>query len=77
MTLNSSIHYCRGLPDVFERYLRYCKDLDFAERPNYAGWKREFLDVAGDWGVRRFFDWEEEEEKRENPLLQVFLKHRY
>ena len=27
---------CRGLPDVFERYLRYCKELDFAERPNYA-----------------------------------------
>ena len=27
---------CKGLPDVFERYLRYCKDLEFAERPNYA-----------------------------------------
>ena len=27
---------CRGLPDVFERYLRYCKELEFAERPNYA-----------------------------------------
>ena len=40
-------------------------------------WKREFLDVAGDWGVRRFFDWEEEEEMKRNPLLRVFLKNRY
>lgn len=52
---------CKGLPDVFERYLRYCKSLEFAERPNYARWRREFLDAAGDWGVRRFFDWEKEE----------------
>ena len=39
-------------------------------------WRREFLDAAGDWGVRRFFDWEEDEAKRENPLLHVFASHR-
>ena len=27
---------CKGLPDVFERYLRYCKGLEFDETPNYA-----------------------------------------
>ena len=67
---------CRGLPDVFVRYLRYCKELEFAERPNYTRWKREFLDATGDWGVRRYFDWEEEESKRENPLFHVFASHR-
>ena len=27
---------CKGLPDVFERYLRYSKDLEFAVRPDYG-----------------------------------------
>ena len=26
---------CRGLPDVFEEFLRYCRRLKFAERPDY------------------------------------------
>ena len=34
--------------------------------------------AAGEWGVRRFFDWEEDEEKmKQNPLLRIFLKHKY
>ena len=41
-------------------------------------WRTEFLEAAGDRGVRRFFDWEEDEERmKQNPLLRVFLKHKY
>ena len=55
---------CKGLPSVFERYLVYCKGLEFADRPNYARWVREFKDAAGDWGVPRIFDWEERKKEK-------------
>lgn len=37
---------CRGLPDVFEEFLRYCRRLKFAERPDYEEWRERFMDLA-------------------------------
>lgn len=41
---------CRGLPDVFEDFLRYCKSLSFAERPDYNRWRNELAELARDNG---------------------------
>ncbi|CAL1712942.1 unnamed protein product [Somion occarium] len=37
---------CRGLPPEFEDFLRYCRRLKFAERPDYQRWKNEFRELA-------------------------------
>ena len=41
---------CRGLPDVFEEFLRYCRRLKFAERPDYDRWREAFMDLAVESG---------------------------
>ena len=41
---------CRGLPDVFEEFLRYCRRLKFAECPDYDEWREQFMDLAVDHG---------------------------
>lgn len=41
---------CRGLPDVFEDFLRYCRRLKFAERPDYDQWREAFMDLAVESG---------------------------
>ncbi|THH04513.1 hypothetical protein EW145_g5469 [Phellinidium pouzarii] len=41
---------CRGLPPVFEEFLRYCRRLRFFDRPNYRQWKERFADLAREKG---------------------------
>ncbi|KAL1748000.1 kinase-like domain-containing protein [Schizophyllum fasciatum] len=41
---------CRGLPSEFEEFLRYCRRLAFAERPDYQLWKDEFQALADEKG---------------------------
>lgn len=41
---------CRGLPPVFEEFLRYCRRLKFFDQPNYAFWRNEFSEVAQEHG---------------------------
>lgn len=33
---------CRGLPPVFEDFLRYCRRLKFLEQPDYNFWREQF-----------------------------------
>ncbi|KZT11826.1 CK1/CK1 protein kinase [Laetiporus sulphureus 93-53] len=44
---------CHGLPDEFEDFLRYCRRLKFAERPDYAMWIDRFRQLASDRGYGR------------------------
>lgn len=37
---------CRGMPDVFEEFLRYCRRLKFSARPDYERWRQAFMDLA-------------------------------
>ncbi|KIK85595.1 hypothetical protein PAXRUDRAFT_831959 [Paxillus rubicundulus Ve08.2h10] len=37
---------CRGMPSEFEEFLRYCRRLKFAERPDYEHWMNEFRELA-------------------------------
>jgi casein kinase 1 len=37
---------CRGLPDEFEEFLRYCRRLQFQECPDYERWREEFRELA-------------------------------
>lgn len=41
---------CRGMPDEFEEFLRYCRKLKFAETPDYGQWIDEFRGVAKSHG---------------------------
>ena len=41
---------CRGLPSVFEEFLRYCRRLKFFDQPDYAYWRTAFADVAKQHG---------------------------
>jgi len=44
---------CRGLPDVFEDFLIYCRKLKFAQLPDYQMWREKFAELARENG------WEE------------------
>ena len=41
---------CRGLPPVFEDFLRYCRRLKFFEQPDYRHWREQFADLAKEMG---------------------------
>lgn len=41
---------CRGLPNEFEEFLRYCRRLKFAECPDYDRWVEEFKELAKEEG---------------------------
>ena len=41
---------CRGMPDEFEEFLRYCRKLKFAETPDYGRWIDEFREVVKSHG---------------------------
>ena len=43
---------CRGLPPVFEEFLRASRKLDFAARPDYEHWIEEFRDLADEYGFK-------------------------
>ncbi|KAF8558311.1 CK1/CK1 protein kinase [Imleria badia] len=48
---------CRGMPSEFEEFLRYCRRLKFAERPDYEHWMNEFQALAHENGfteIHRF-----------------------
>lgn len=37
---------CTGLPPTFAKFLIYCDELDFEERPDYCKWKAEFASIG-------------------------------
>ncbi|KAF8631803.1 hypothetical protein AX17_005018 [Amanita inopinata Kibby_2008] len=41
---------CRGLPPEFEEFLRYCRHLNFYDKPDYAKWVGEFGSLAVESG---------------------------
>ncbi|KAI0062944.1 CK1/CK1 protein kinase [Artomyces pyxidatus] len=42
---------CRGLPEQFEDFLRYCRSLAFTANPDYAEWRERFRDLAKEVGL--------------------------
>ena len=42
---------CRGLPPVFEDFLRYCRKLEFAAMPDYQHWIEEFRVLADEYNL--------------------------
>lgn len=42
---------CRGLPNEFEEFLRYCRRLKFVECPDYWRWVDEFRTLLGKKGL--------------------------
>ncbi|KAJ3008899.1 hypothetical protein NUW54_g2981 [Trametes sanguinea] len=40
----------RGLPPPFEEFLRYCRKLQFTDRPDYERWIDEFRELAEENG---------------------------
>ncbi|KAI0051091.1 kinase-like protein [Auriscalpium vulgare] len=42
---------CRGLPEEFEGFLRYCRSLSFTANPDYAHWRDRFRDLAQEQGL--------------------------
>lgn len=51
---------CSGYPDEFAKYLRYTRQLDFFELPNYAYMRSLFADLMrnNSWEFDWRFDWE-------------------
>ncbi|KAF8895453.1 CK1/CK1 protein kinase [Infundibulicybe gibba] len=41
---------CKGMPEEFEEFLRYCRRLKFQDCPDYAKWADEFRALARDEG---------------------------
>lgn len=41
---------CRGLPEEFEQFLRYCRRLAFTDQPDYGLWKDKFRQLAKERG---------------------------
>lgn len=41
---------CRGLPPEFEEFLRYCRRLNFSDKPDYERWIEEFRSLAVESG---------------------------
>jgi casein kinase 1 len=50
---------CQGLPDEFATYLRYCRELEFDERPDYSYLRGLFqkLFYREGFGYDDVFDW--------------------
>lgn len=51
---------CSGLPEEMARYMGYCRNLNFDQRPDYRALKKLFEDyfVGRRWDVGFQFDWE-------------------
>ena len=60
----SSTDLCSGLPNEFEQYMDYCKDLEFEEEPNYNMLKNLFLQVLSKENQKfdYIYDWSTPEE---------------
>jgi len=50
---------CRGLPEEFQRYLKYCRGLGFDEKPDYAYLRHLLKKVFAEQGYEHdlVFDW--------------------
>lgn len=59
---------CRGYPVEFSKYLTQCRNLNFDERPNYAGYKSMFKELFQNSGYKYDYqyDWVIMKEKKEN-----------
>ncbi|ODM86892.1 Casein kinase I isoform beta, partial [Orchesella cincta] len=66
---------CKDLPTPFEEYLEYCKNLEFAEDPDYPRLRKMFKDLYDELGYAEdsVFDWMPlvEVEKKESALLNI------
>lgn len=58
--INTSVeNLCRGFPQAFVTYLKYCKNLKFEDRPDYNYLRRIFRDQFLKCGYENdfIFDW--------------------
>ncbi|ODM96525.1 Casein kinase I isoform beta, partial [Orchesella cincta] len=71
----SSGQLCKDLPTPFEEYLEYCKNLEFAEDPDYPRLRKMFKDLYDELGYVEdsVFDWmpHVKVEKKQSGLLNV------
>lgn len=58
---------CLGYPDEFKKYLKYCRNLDYEEKPNYSEMRKMFKDLFHRQGYSfdYKYDWVILNEKRE------------
>jgi len=56
MSINIST-LCSDLPDCFEKYINYCRDLDFNKKPDYTYLKKLFTTTAEDKNIKLKFIW--------------------
>jgi casein kinase 1 len=66
---------CRGLPSEFEEFLRYCRRLKFAEKPDYDRWYSAFQELAIDEGFssRDDFVWPPPQPVVSDPHIQLLF----
>mmetsp|Transcript_27080 Transcript_27080/g.62624 ORF Transcript_27080/g.62624 Transcript_27080/m.62624 type:complete len:344 (+) Transcript_27080:55-1086(+) len=64
---------CKGYPEAFETYLRYCRALQFSQRPDYNMLKALFADLRtqSGWTEDHAFQWYEGKDL--GPLIAVDL----
>ena len=55
---------CYGLPDCFMRYIEYCRNLRFDEKPDYAYLKQLFIETSTNNGIRMAYEWDIKIEKK-------------
>lgn len=51
---------CKGMPEEFKKYIDYCKNLKFQERPNYVGLIKMFIQLYNQLGFKPddLLEWE-------------------
>lgn len=48
---------CQNLPHCFKKYIQYCRDLKFNEKPDYDYLRKLFIDTANNNNVKLEFEW--------------------
>lgn len=63
---------CRGFPKEFSRYLEYCRNLGFEDKPDYTSYRRMFSNLMTQEGYTYDFqyDWLLKKSEREALLLK-------
>jgi serine/threonine protein kinase len=48
---------CYGFPDCFKKYIEYCRDLKFEEKPDYNYLKNLFIETANKHNMNLIYEW--------------------